>query len=69
MTPFRLPNPFHARKPEPAPVATIRNPEQVVADIRTLLIKAGECIESGRIQQGKQIVDDLIIVLGRGDVK
>lgn len=65
MTPFRLHNPFHARKPEPVPVATIRNPEQVLDDIRALLMAAGEFIASGRVKEGKEMIDELIRILGR----
>lgn len=63
MKSFRLP--FHARKPEPVPSTTIRDAAQLVDDLRNALVLTGECIASGRIAEGKEMIDELVRILGR----
>jgi hypothetical protein len=39
---------------------------QVLDDIRVVLIEAGDCIASGRIKEGKDLVDQLVAILSKG---
>ena len=39
---------------------------QVLDDIRAILVEAGNCIASGRIKEGKDLVDELVAILSKG---